>query len=590
MNRKIMIILTAVTLVSLSGVMAQAGWLIDAGTFHVSTHGQMSCSECHPDINEQSQHPDPSDVNKTLSDFFNIDRCTQCHDEVADNLEEGMHGGQKIESPDQYRNCLSCHNPHEQLMSTDDQDGYDPQKSPFAQCGACHEKRNQLPAFSDEDATCITCHVLRPAENSEIQQQIGNMCFHCHADGDKQAQVKTRQIAAVMSTAAYRNTTHADVSCLSCHPDAAGFEHGRQTPGDCRQCHLPHDEKVAHDAHLGVSCQACHMTGVTPYRQSGQILWRKRSDLPPPSKIHEMNLFAENRSCVRCHFSGNSIGASAMILPPKSVLCMPCHAATLSIGDSVTVSALIIFTVGIGLTLLLFFAAATPRNISTNSTSKEIKSDNATQSEKRPLAWLPIIKAVVLDVLLQRRLYSRSPKRWIIHGLIFFPILLRFFWGIVTLTGSLWLPQWSWVWALVDKNNPVHAVFFDITGVMILCGVVLALMRKGTDIRGQVSGIPARDWPALVLIGTIVLVGFILEGMRMAMTGVALGPSYAFIGSALAALFSRLADSMTDYYGYIWYLHAVLTGAFFAYLPFSRLRHIIFSPIVLALNANTQRH
>ena len=59
-DRKIVIIMTAVMLVSLSGVMAHAGWLIDAGTFHVSAHGQMSCSECHTDINERSRHPDPS--------------------------------------------------------------------------------------------------------------------------------------------------------------------------------------------------------------------------------------------------------------------------------------------------------------------------------------------------------------------------------------------------------------------------------------------------------------------------------------------------------------------------------------------------
>jgi nitrate reductase gamma subunit len=589
LNRQAAIILTAVMLVSLSGVMAQAGWLIDAGTFHVSAHGQMSCSECHPDINEQSRHPDQADVNKTISDFFYIDRCTQCHDEVVDNLDDGMHGGQKVERTDQYENCLSCHNPHEQLMSTEDRDGYDPQKSPFEQCGACHEERNELPAVSEEDVTCVTCHVVKPVEDATVRQQVGNMCFHCHADGDTPAQVKTRQTASVIDTDAYRNTVHADLSCLTCHPDAAGFAHGNQKSGDCRQCHLPHDEKIAHDAHLGVSCQACHMTGVIPHRQDGQILWRKSSELPAPTNIHEMNMFVGNRSCSRCHFSGNRLGASAMILPSKSILCMPCHAATLSIGDSVTVSALIIFAVGMGLILLLFFSTSASLGSNDASYSKDIQSKDTIRSEKRPLAWGLIIKTIVLDVLLQKRLYDRSPRRWIIHGLIFFPFMLRFVWGIVALTGSLWLPQLPWVWALIDKNIPVNAVFFDITGLMILCGVVLALTRKGTGTQGPVGGLPVRDWPALVLIGAIVLVGFILEGMRMAMTGALAGPAAAFVGHAIGLLFHQ-TKNLTEYYGYIWYLHAVLTGAFFAYLPFSRLRHIIFSPIVLALNAKTEKH
>jgi nitrate reductase gamma subunit len=34
-------------------------------------------------------------------------------------------------------------------------------------------------------------------------------------------------------------------------------------------------------------------------------------------------------------------------------------------------------------------------------------------------------------------------------------------------------------------------------------------------------------------------------------------------------------------------VHAALTGAFIVYLPFSRLLHIILSPVVLALNAGT---
>jgi nitrate reductase gamma subunit len=35
----------------------------------------------------------------------------------------------------------------------------------------------------------------------------------------------------------------------------------------------------------------------------------------------------------------------------------------------------------------------------------------------------------------------------------------------------------------------------------------------------------------------------------------------------------------------VWYIHAILTGAFIAYLPFSRLMHIIIAPVVLAINA-----
>ena len=85
------------------------------------------------------------------------------------------------------------------------------------------------------------------------------------------------------------------------------------------------------------------------------------------------------------------------------------------------------------------------------------------------------------------------------------------------------------------------------------------------------------------------MVGFVLEGMRIAMTGATGSAAYAFVGFGLSTLFSH-PEALSDVYGYGWYVHAALTGAFIVYLPFSRLLHIIMSPVVLALNAVTRHH
>jgi nitrate reductase gamma subunit len=58
----------------------------------------------------------------------------------------------------------------------------------------------------------------------------------------------------------------------------------------------------------------------------------------------------------------------------------------------------------------------------------------------------------------------------------------------------------------------------------------------------------------------------------------------AFFGSILSGLFSGMIG-LPEVYGYMWYLHAILTGVFIAYLPFSKLAHMIIAPIVLAMNA-----
>ena len=154
----------------------------------------------------------------------------------------------------------------------------------------------------------------------------------------------------------------------------------------------------------------------------------------------------------------------------------------------------------------------------------------------------------------------------------------------MALLGSLWIPEQSFVWRLLDKNDPTTGFIFDLTGILLILGLVLSFIRGRRRSLKRVEGLPAQDLSALGLIGAVVLVGFVLEGMRMAMTGMPDGSSYAFAGYALATLFFEGAN-LTGIYGYVWYAHAVLTGAFVAYLPFSRLLHVIMAPIVLAVNA-----
>jgi nitrate reductase gamma subunit len=62
------------------------------------------------------------------------------------------------------------------------------------------------------------------------------------------------------------------------------------------------------------------------------------------------------------------------------------------------------------------------------------------------------------------------------------------------------------------------------------------------------------------------------------------GSGYAFLGYALSRLFAG-SSTLPGLYGYVWYLHAVVTGALAAYLPFSNLLHVITAPVVLAMNA-----
>jgi nitrate reductase gamma subunit len=174
-----------------------------------------------------------------------------------------------------------------------------------------------------------------------------------------------------------------------------------------------------------------------------------------------------------------------------------------------------------------------------------------------------------------------------IHSFIFLPFVFRFCWGLAALLLSLWKPEWSFIWFMLDKNDPNTAFLFDLSGILILLGVILAFIR---GIRRKIDlppNLPDQDRLALSLLGGIVLVGFILEGMRITMTGWPNGSGYAFAGYGISLLFSGVAG-ITDVYGYIWYLHAIVIGVFVAYLPFSRLIHMIIAPIILTMSALTE--
>ena len=380
------------------------------------------------------------------------------------------------------------------------------------------------------------------------------------------------------------------MDCLTCHPGADGYPHSAQTLGDCRQCHSPHEESVARDAHMTVSCGACHLEGVAPrtVAVAGMVTAERTAAPGTVSSIHAMKPL-EVENCARCHFDGTPVGAAAMVLPAKGILCMPCHAATLSANDTTTIVALVIFGFG----MLLFSSVWLGGDMAGVAGDSSLR--KLTALLRGALAALfsskivPIGKALLFDVLLQRRLYRRSARRWAIHSLIFLPFVVRFVWGILALFASNWLKGLPLAWALIDKNHPATAFVFDLTGLLIFVGIAMAYIRGGEADRSRTPGLPAQDRLALGLIGSIVAVGFVLEAMRIALTGAGSMAGGAFVGYPLSFLFSGMTG-LSGIYGYVWYLHAILTGAFVAYLPFSKLMHIIMAPVVLAMNALESKH
>jgi nitrate reductase gamma subunit len=337
---------------------------------------------------------------------------------------------------------------------------------------------------------------------------------------------------------------------------------------------------------MSISCEACHLQGVTPVRdpESRRILSVWNRDLNHELRVHQMTWpEGDKKRCLRCHYSNNSLVAPSAVLPPKSVACMPCHAATLSLSDPLSIIGVVVMLCGLLLSVSFWLTAALPGKSRTNGASKIWAFGARSMGPLFSRRMVSVISVLFFDGLLQRRLFRRSKARWFVHGLIFYPFLFRFLWGLISLFCSQLFPQWPCLWAMIDKNNPITAVSFDISGALMLAGIILTFIRGRLN-RSNLKGIPSQDVVAISLLAAIVIVGFFLEGMRIAMAGLSESGVQAPIGYFVSKLFSN-PTRLIGIYGNVWYAHAALTAGLIAYLPFSRLRHIIMAPLMLAVGS-----
>jgi Fe-S oxidoreductase/nitrate reductase gamma subunit len=191
------------------------------------------------------------------------------------------------------------------------------------------------------------------------------------------------------------------------------------------------------------------------------------------------------------------------------------------------------------------------------------------------------LKNLFLNGILQVRTFKEFYPG-VMHGLIFFGFFVLFFGaafdatefhiaeplGIPFLTGTFYL---------------VFSFLMELFGLFVLVGVILAAARRYVTrpdrlgYKGQGDN-TADDAIVLALIGSIIVTGFIIEALRIHVTNPP-WEVWSFAGYALAKTFAGMDfDTARTSHKLMWWFHTFLSLAFIAYIPWSRLLHIVTAP------------
>ncbi|MGB3211519.1 MAG: 4Fe-4S dicluster domain-containing protein [Desulforhopalus sp.] len=295
----------------------------------------------------------------------------------------------------------------------------------------------------------------------------------------------------------------------------------------------------------------------------------------------------------------------------------------------------IVCLAGILLRLSLWFSQGIQPSTSTLSAGGRISA--AVQGVLRVLfssRVFLVIKSLFVDLLFQKRIFDKSYLRWTAHTLIFVGFILLFLMHALGSTVSE---------SLFNDYQPTLNPFLflrDLFGVMVLIGVGIAVFRR-ISLKSHRLKTHASDWAALVFVAVIIFSGMLLQGSKISSftiyqnmvdeyaafsdeedekaleafwvheNGVVspnaakpfdpeliargqevnedsciechVSNKNAFASFAIAKLTRPISAVVGDSTAVtvFWYLHILACLSFLAWLPFSKMFHILAAPVSL---------
>jgi Fe-S oxidoreductase len=203
------------------------------------------------------------------------------------------------------------------------------------------------------------------------------------------------------------------------------------------------------------------------------------------------------------------------------------------------------------------------------------------QAQLRPALkkFLSRLWDLLINAVFQVRIWDKAYPG-LMHLLIFGGVTIQVLGTFVNLTQmALFIPFLELPFPR-GTGYQVFELVMDLAGVAILMGVIMAAFRR-LVLRPKTLESSWDDYYALVMLSLIPLAGFMTEGARLVGTNPVWSP-WSPVGN-LVANFMRSAGmtpaSAAELHRYLVFSHILLGLALVASLPFTKLRHLIYTPL-----------
>lgn len=179
---------------------------------------------------------------------------------------------------------------------------------------------------------------------------------------------------------------------------------------------------------------------------------------------------------------------------------------------------------------------------------------------------------LMLNQTFAHRRLLRDPFPGLMH--------LFIFWGFVVMTFGTFLVFLEADFGIVTLRGTFYLWFslaMDLAGAMVLIGILMAWYRRYIVRPERLDNKP-EDAYVLLMLFVIICTGFLLQGLRMASAGDPWA-LWSPVGLLTANLLGGVGSGGWEgAHRVLWWFHMILAMGFIAYIPYSKLVHLVLVP------------